>query len=92
MKKILCVCFSATYQRTVVFNSLKLNSVNRADHYGLYASGKAVNSARVLEQLQKGCEITVCPLGVNSAEYITLAQSDGIELYWIDVPWKIREC
>lgn len=92
MKKILCVCFSATYQRTVVFDSLKTGGVNRANHYGLYASGKAVNSARVLEQLEKGCERTVCPLGVNSAEFIELAQADGIQLSWIDVPWKIREC
>ena len=92
MKKILCVCFSATYQRTVVFDSLKTGGVNRANHYGLFASGKAVNSARVLEQLEKGCERTVCPLGVNSAEFIELAQADGIQLSWIDVPWKIREC
>ena len=92
MKKILCVCFSATYQRTVVFDSLKTGGVNRSNHYGLYASGKAVNSARVLEQLEKGCERTVCPLGVNSAEFIELAQKDGLELSWIDVPWKIREC
>ena len=92
MKKILCVCFSATYQRTVVFDSLKTGGVNRANHYGLYASGKAVNSARVLAQLQKGCVKTVCPLGKNSAEFIELAKADNLELSWIDVPWKIREC
>ena len=92
MKKILCVCFSATYQRTVVFDSLKVGDVNRSHHYGLYASGKAVNSARVLAQLEKGCAQTVCPLGYNSAEYMELAQKDGIELFYIDVPWKIRDC
>ena len=92
MNKILCVCFSATYQRTVVFDSLKTGGVNRADHYGLFASGKAVNSARVLTQLQKGSALTVCPLGPNSAEFIELAQRDNLELGFIEVPWKIREC
>lgn len=92
MKKILCVCFSATYQRTVVFDSLKVGGVNRSNHYGLYASGKAVNSARVLTQLKKGSAVAVCPLGINSAEYIALAQKDELELFWIDVPWKIRDC
>ena len=74
MKKILCVCMSATYQRTVVFEKLALEKINRAHHYGLYASGKAVNSARVLAQLEKGSAVTVCPLGQkNSAEFIELA-------------------
>lgn len=92
MKKILCLCFSATYQRTVVFDSLKTGDVNRANHYGLYASGKALNSARVLAQLQNGCVESLCPLGPNSREFIELAAADKLQLSWIDVPWKIREC
>ena len=84
---------SATYQRTVVFENLNLAKVNRANHYNLYASGKAVNSARVLAQLEKDCAVTVCPLGMkNSAEFIELAQKDGLGLSWVDVPGKIRDC
>ena len=93
MKKILCVCMSATYQRTVVFEKLALEKINRAHHYGLYASGKAVNSARVLAQLEKGSAVTVCPLGMqNSAEFIELAERDGLDLWYVDSPGKIREC
>ena len=93
MKKILCLCMSATYQRTVVFEKLALGKINRAHHYGLYASGKAVNSARVLAQLEKGSAVTVCPLGMqNSAEFIKLAESDGLDLWYVDTPGKIRDC
>jgi len=93
MKKILCVCFSATYQRSVQFDSFLVGEVNRARSYRLYASGKAVNAARVLAQLQKGCVETVCPLGrENSQEFITLAQEDGLGLSYLEVPGKIREC
>ena len=93
MNKILCVCFSATYQRTVVFDSFETGKVNRSRKYGLYASGKAVNAARVLAQLEKGCVATVCPLGQeNAGEFVKLALEDGIELDYIPVPGKIREC
>ena len=93
MKKILCVCMSATYQRTVVFEKLALEKINRSHHYGLYASGKAVNSARVLTQLEKGSAVTVCPLGQeNSAEFIELAERDGLDLWYVDSPGKIRDC
>ena len=84
---------SATYQRTVLFESLKLANVNRAKHYKLYASGKAVNSARVLAQLQKDCVITLCPLPQdNSKDFIELAQKDGLGLFYVDTPGKIRDC
>lgn len=93
MKKILCVCFSATYQRSILFDSLELAEVNRSKSYELYASGKAVNSARVLNQLEKGCAFTICPLGQeNAEEFIKLSEQDGINLSYIFVPGKIREC
>ncbi len=93
MKKILCVCFSATYQRTVVFDSFETGKVNRSRKYGLYASGKAVNAARVLAQLEKGCVSTVCPLGMeNAGEFTQLARADGIDLEYVPVAGKIREC
>lgn len=93
MKKILCVCLSATYQRSIMFNKVELTKVNRAQSYGLYASGKAVNSARVLAQLEKGCVQTICPLGQENAdEFIRLSQADNLELSYTFVPGKIREC
>ena len=51
MSNYLCICLSPTLQRTVEFGSFQKNAVNRAKKYRLDASGKAVNSARVLSQL-----------------------------------------
>lgn len=93
MKKILCICFSATFQRSVSFAQVELEKVNRSEHYGLYASGKAVNSARILAQMEPGCVETVCPLGQeNMKEFIELADSDKLNLSYVTVPGKIREC
>jgi tagatose 6-phosphate kinase len=48
---ILCIGTTPTVQRTMVFDALKLDDVNRAAAVTEYASGKAVNVARVLRAL-----------------------------------------
>ena len=53
MAKILCICLSSTIQRTINFNNIRLEKVNRSTSYRMDASGKALNSARVLSQLEK---------------------------------------
>lgn len=93
MKKILCVCLSSTLQRTVSFKSLVLTNVNRSEYYNYYASGKAINSARVLTQLEKGCAISVCPVGVkNSQLFLELAAKDDLEMATVTIPGATREC
>ncbi|MCR4735733.1 MAG: hypothetical protein K5829_12100 [Treponema sp.] len=93
MKKILCLCFSSTLQRSISFDSLQLEKVNRSKYYRMDASGKAVNSARILAQLEKGCVKTFCPLGSqNKEEFIKLAEADGLNLFYVEIPGKTREC
>ncbi len=93
MKKILCLCFSSTLQRTISFDSVRLEKVNRSKYYRMDASGKAVNSARILAQLEKGCVRTFCPLGTrNKDEFIKLAGADGLNLFYVEIPGKTREC
>ena len=93
MKKILCICLSSTIQRTITFENLSLENVNRSKHYRQDASGKAVNSARVLTQLKKGSAITLCPLGKENEEtFKKLAQKDGLELLCTPIPGYTREC
>ena len=93
MKKILCICLSATYQRTVTFKNLELEKVNRSLCYRLDASGKAINSARVLNQLEEGCVEVLCPLGVeNAKEFSELCQRDKIPLSYVTIPGKTRTC
>ena len=91
--KILCICLSSTLQRTITFKELNLTQVNRSEHYRLDASGKAVNSARVLTQLEKGCAITVCPLGEkNLTAFTEAAERDELELAYVTIPGNTREC
>lgn len=91
--KILCICLSSTLQRTITFDSLKLEHVNRSKKYRLDASGKAVNSARVLEQLESGCSTVVCPLGEKNLSMFTEAAArDNLNLLYTIIPGFTREC
>lgn len=93
MKHILCICLSSTIQRTITFKKLIKTNVNRSESYIENASGKAINSCRVLTQLEKGCAKTICPLGQNNAEYfLDLAQKDNLEISYTLIPGNTRTC
>ena len=93
MKKILCICLSSTIQRTISFDSLTLTKVNRSKKYRQDASGKAVNSARVLTQLEEGCATVVCPLGEKNLKAFTDdAARDNLNLLYTTIPGATREC
>ena len=93
MNKFLCVCLSSTIQRTVHFENLTLTKVNRSQKYRMDASGKAVNSARVLNQLEEGCVKAICPLGQNNKDlFLDLARKDNLKIEWIEIPGFTREC
>jgi len=93
MKKILCVCLSSTLQRTISFENLILTEVNRSQYYRQDASGKAVNSARVLNQLEKGCVKTVCPVGEKNQQlFLELAANDALNIQTVSIPGFTREC
>jgi 1-phosphofructokinase len=93
MPKILAVCLSATIQRTITFCDIELDRVNRSEKYRIDASGKAVNAARVLNQLENGCVVTVCPLGEKNADiFLDLAKCDNLKIVAIRIPGFTREC
>lgn len=93
MSKFLCISFSPTIQKTVLFENLRLEDVNRSKNYIEDASGKAINIARVLNQLENGCVTAVCPLGKeNINEFIELVKKDELNLAGVETPNKIREC
>ncbi len=93
MAKVTAVCLSSTLQKTITFKRFTQEQVNRSETYEIHASGKAVNSARVLNQLEKGfCEV-VCPLGErNAARFMELAERDGLVIHGIMIPGFTREC
>ena len=93
MARVTAVCLSSTLQRTVTFGRLIPGQVNRSERYGMYASGKAVNSARVLNQLEAGFASVICPLGErNASRFMELADGDGLPVHGILVPGFTREC
>jgi len=93
MAKTVCVCLSATIQKTIVFSRLEKDAVNRSDGYRLDASGKAVNAARVMCQLSPGSAVAVVPLGEDNAEtFLALAAADSVPISWVPVPGRTRYC
>lgn len=92
--KILCVCLSATIQRTIKFKSFSVNSVNRTQDWREDASGKAINSARVLSQLEPGCSTALCPVGNANAEHFLVLASRDNDLYVhpVYIEGSTREC
>lgn len=93
MSKIVCICLSATIQKTIQFKTLNLENVNRSENYIKDASGKAVNSARVLNQLEPQTSSVVCPLGIKNAnEFLELAEKDSINITAVKIPGFTREC
>ena len=92
--KILCVCLSATIQRTIQFDFFSAAKVNRSQKWREDASGKALNAARVLNQLEPGCSVALCPVGNTNAErFMRLAANDS-DLYItpIYIEGNTREC
>lgn len=93
MKKILCICLSSTLQRTINFEDLTLTHVNRSKSYRQDASGKAINSARVLNQIEEGCAKVICPLGEKNQQlFLDLAARDKMDIQSVSIPGFTREC
>ena len=93
MSKFLCVGLSPSIQRTVSFDSVVKNSVNRSSEYRFDASGKAANSARVLNQLEKKSARLVCPLGAENISFFRkLAERDGLAVNPVEIPGRTSEC
>lgn len=84
---------SSTIQRTISFKDLRLTEVNRSQHYRVDASGKAVNSARVLTQLEEDCAVTICPIGEkNLTAFTEPAARDKLNILYATIPGQTREC
>ena len=91
---VLCVSLSATIQRTLRFDSFSPDAVNRTRTWREDASGKAVNAARVLNQLSPGCALVLCPVGrANADHFMRLAENDAaLCLHPVHVAGATREC
>ena len=90
---ITVLCLSTSLQRTAIFDSLAINEVNRSNYFRLDASGKGLNTARVLQQLEKDCVTALAPIGKDNADiFLELAKHDNLYIEPILLPGFTREC
>ena len=88
----LTVCMNPTLQKTLVFNDLVINTVNRTSEHILYASGKGINVTRVLKQLGDDA-LHLCQLGGElRGFFLNLCERDGIRVRWVESHSPIRFC
>jgi fructose-1-phosphate kinase PfkB-like protein len=91
-KKFLVICLNPVIQKTLVFERLELNQVNRAKIIRTDASGKGVNVARVLSQ--RGAEAVHLTQagGLNREWFLSLCAADGLAVEWVDSGSEVRFC
>ena len=92
--KTLCVCLSATIQRTLCFNDFSTGAVNRTNIWREDASGKAVNASRVLNQLEPGSSLVLCPVGNKNADHFMdlVSRDDALQVHPVYINGKTRSC
>jgi len=91
-KKFLIVCLNPVIQKTLVFESLELDHVNRAKIVRTDASGKGVNVARVLSQRGADALHLTQAGGPNREWFLSLCAADGLAVEWVDSGSEVRFC
>ncbi len=89
---ILVVCLSPTIQKTIELERLNLGEVNRVPATRTDASGKGINSARVIAQL--GSDVTHLSQAGGQFEtlFLRLARAHGIRMETVPTAAEIRFC
>ena len=89
---ILCIGTTPAAQRVMVFPKLTLDAVNRAVTTVDGAAGKSVNVAKVLQALGEHPVATGFLGGDRGEEVRTLLEAQGIELEFVLVAPRTRQC
>lgn len=89
---IICVGTTPVWQRSMVFDRLRLNEVNRAVLVHDYASGKAVNVARVLHALGQDVVVTGFAGGDRGAAMLRDLDRAGVRNEFVLVGSETRQC
>ena len=89
---ILCVGTTPVYQRSMVFERLRPDEVNRAVSVHDYASGKSVNVARVLHTLGQPCVATGFVGGDRGAALVRDLEAAGVGSEFVTVEAPTRQC
>ncbi|MFO7936151.1 MAG: 1-phosphofructokinase family hexose kinase [Kiritimatiellia bacterium] len=89
---ILCLGLSPALQRTLVFNKLELNEVNRAVSITLSAGGKSLNTARALATLGAGCKVSGLNGGHNGRVLKRFLDDYGVDSALTPTSAETRIC
>ncbi len=89
---ILCIGPTPAVQRVMVFPKLAIDQVNRAVRTLDGAAGKSVNVAKVLKSLGEQPLATGFLGGDRGADLRALLQARGIEIDFVEVKARTRQC
>jgi fructose-1-phosphate kinase PfkB-like protein len=90
--RVLTVCLNPTFQNTLLFSDFKIGEVNRAAEHYLDASGKGMNTARIVSQLGEESMLLTHLGGPRVEEMLSLCKKDKVEILWADSHSEIRTC
>ena len=79
-----------TFQKTLCFNNIIPDTVNRAISHRFDASGKGVNVARVLSQLGKKALHLTQLGGALRSLFLELCKKDDLDVHWVESGSEIR--
>jgi tagatose 6-phosphate kinase len=89
---ILCLGTTPVYQRTMIFERLTPDAVNRAREVCDYASGKAVNAARVVYTLGRDVLVTGFVGGARGKALVEDLDRAGVAHDFVRTPAETRQC
>jgi len=92
MKKILCLGLTPALQRTLLFDALTTNSVNRATRVIESAAGKALNTARALSTLSMPAEVAGLNGGSTGRKIEAFLKKYGVESVQTTMKAETRIC
>ena len=91
-RRFLSVCMNPTLQKTLCFNTVIPDRVNRAAACRLDASGKGINVTRVLSQLGKDA-VHLTQLGGELRRlFLGLCEKDRLDVRWVESGSAVRFC
>ena len=90
--KVLTVCLSPTFQKTLVFNDFCEDEVNRSSEYTLSVAGKGINVSRALIRLGTESEHLTHLGGPRVEEFLSYCSSYSIPVLYAHSASPIRTC
>jgi tagatose 6-phosphate kinase len=90
--RYLAVCLNPVIQNTLVFGALAKGEVNRTKEYRLDASGKGINTARILTQMGRDATHLTQLGGPTRDWFLAMCLADGLRVCWAESNSDIRIC